>query len=161
MPETNLTRIFLFLALLCAGLVAGTTFGIWQGYDPRALDAAAFVTVHQGSVHGLNVLLPALGFITIASLAISAWLARRARPALWLLLAALVCMAAGGVITRFINQPINAEVMNWTAASVPQNWQALRETWWNWHIVRTLTTLAGFALLIATVLWGHTSGRAA
>jgi uncharacterized membrane protein len=155
MQSDALTRILLFIALVSAGLLAGATFGIWRGYDPRGLDAAAFVAVHQEAVRGLNVLLPALGLITIASLAVSAFLLRRERPAPWLLLAALVFVAASGAITRFLNQPINAEVMGWNAMSMPANWQELRETWWSWHVTRTFTTFAGFVLVAATVLWGR------
>jgi uncharacterized membrane protein len=160
MPSDALPRIFLFIALIGAGLLAGATFGIWRGYDPRGLDAAAFVAVHQEAVRGLNVLLPALGFLTIACLAVSAFLRRRERPALWLLLAAIVFMVASGAVTRFLNQPINAEVMGWSRTSVPANWQELRESWWYWHVSRTLTTFAGFVLIAGTALWGSGRGRA-
>jgi uncharacterized membrane protein len=155
MQSDQLPRILLFVALIGAGLLAGAPFGIWRGYDPRGLEAAAFVAVHQEAVRGLNVLLPALGFVTIASLAVAAFLLRRERPALWLLLAALVLMAASGSITRFFNQPINAVVMGWSTTSVPANWQELRESWWYWHVARTMTTFAGFGLIAVTVLFGR------
>jgi uncharacterized membrane protein len=148
----GLVRALLFVAVLCGGLVAGATFGIWQGYDPRALNAAAFVAMHQGAVRGLNVLLPLLGLIAILSIAISAWLMRRERTVLWLLVAALFCMVAAGSSTRFFNQPINAEVMNWTADSVPDNWTDLRATWWQWHVARTVAAILGFAFTVAAAL---------
>ncbi len=141
-----------FLALVLPGLIAGATFGIWQGYDPRGLDAAAFIAVHQEAVRGLNVLLPALGIGSVILLGVAAWLARKDRPAVWLFLIALVCMVAGGVVTRLFNQTINAEIIGWSAANVPDNWTALRASWWDWHIVRTLFALAGFAVAIAAVL---------
>jgi hypothetical protein len=141
-----------FLALLLPGLIAGATFGIWQGYDPRGLDAAAFVAVHQEAVRGLNVLLPAFGIGSVILMGVAAWLARKDRPALWLFLVALLCMAAGGVITRLFNQTINAEVMGWSVANVPGNWATLRASWWDWHIIRTLLALAGFAVAITAVL---------
>ena len=37
----SLIRLIHFLVLLLPGLVAGATFGIWQGYDPRRLDAVS------------------------------------------------------------------------------------------------------------------------
>lgn len=142
-----------FLALLLSGLVAGTTFGIWQGYDPRGLDAIAFVAVHQEAVRGLNVLIPVLGFGSVVLMGTAAWLRRKERPVMWLFLFALVCMAAGGVITRVFNQTINAEVMGWSAARMPDNWMALRASWWDWHIVRTLIAMAGFIAAITAVSW--------
>jgi len=152
---TNATH---FLALLLPGLIAGATFGIWQGYDPRGLDAAAFVAVHQEAVRGLNLLLPACGIGSVILIGIAAWLARKDRPALLLFLVALVCMAAGGVITRLFNQTINAEVMGWSVANVPSNWAALRASWWDWHIIRTLLALAGFAVAVTAVLRRRSSG---
>ena len=157
--SNSLPRILLFIALIGAGLIAGATFGIWRGYDPRGLDAAAFVAVHQEAVRGLNVLLPAIGLVTILSLALSAFLLRRERAAMWLLLAPLALMAAGGIVTRFFNQPINAEIMGWDAANLPANWQALRETWWKWHLARTFTTFAGFVLIALTVIFARGPAR--
>ena len=145
--------LILFFAVFFPGLVAGATFGIWQGYDPRGLEAAAFVAMHQEAVRGLNVLLPALGIGSVLLLGAAAWLARKQRLAFWLFLIALLFMAAGGVTTRFFNQTINAEVMGWTVASLPANWEALRESWWHWHVVRTLFALAGFAVALAAGLF--------
>jgi len=51
--------------LTCIWLVAGSTFGIWRGYDPATWPAETFVTVHQGTVRGLNILLPVMGFATL------------------------------------------------------------------------------------------------
>jgi hypothetical protein len=146
------TRVIHFLVLLMPGLVSGATFGIWQGYDPRGLDAAAFVAVHQEAVRGLNALLPALGLGSVVLLGIAAWRARKERPTMWLFLVAVMCMAAGGAITRFFNQMINVQIMTWTASDLPANWAELRLSWWNWHILRTLTAMAGFAAAISAIL---------
>jgi uncharacterized membrane protein len=61
-------------------------------------------------------------------------------------------MVGGGVVTRFFNQPINAMVMNWTPETLPADWAALRDAWWNWHLVRTGISILGFALLLAAVI---------
>lgn len=149
----GLTRLVHFLVLLFPGLVAGATFGIWQGYDPRGLDVAAFVAVHQEAVRGLNTLLPALGIGSVLLLAGAAWTTRKERPTMTMFLIALVCMAAGGATTRIFNQTINAEIMGWTAASIPANWAELRASWWTWHIVRTAFAVAGFVAAIAAILY--------
>lgn len=103
-------------------------------------------------MRGLNVLLPSLGIGGVVLMGTAAWLARRERPALWLFLVALVCMAAGGVIPRLFNQTINAEVMGWSVANMPDNWAELRASWWGWHIVRTFFAFVGFAVAITAVL---------
>lgn len=140
-----------FLAALLFAMVAGSVFGIWRGYDPTGFTATAFVEMHQGAVRGLNALLPGLAFASIILTVALSWLARD-RGVVWLYLGALVLMVAGGVVTRFFNQPINAEVMGWTATSVPANWMELRTTWWNWHMLRTGLSVCGFALLLAAII---------
>jgi len=57
--EYIITNAFLtssqILALLLVGLVAGSMFGIWRGYDVTSYSAQTFVEVHQGAVRGKRV----------------------------------------------------------------------------------------------------------
>jgi uncharacterized membrane protein len=146
-----LMRLTAAPAVVIAGLVAGATFGIWQGYNEAAYTAAAFVEVHQGAVRGLNVLLPVMGLVAIVMTAVQAFLARR-RPTLWGYLAAAVLLVAAGLITRLFNQPINDIVTGWGANGPGADWQTLRDTWWTWHVVRTLLSGLAFAALTVTTL---------
>lgn len=144
------TTALQIVALLLMSLLAGAMFAVWRGYDPAAFSPATFVEVHQGAVRGLNVVLPAMGLAGILSVLALAWL-RRDRPrSLRLYLATLAAMAAAGLITRFGNQPINAVVMTWGTLP-PEGWQALRDTWWNWHVARLVAGIAAELLLIAAI----------
>jgi len=139
-----------FANLFLAGLVAGTMFGIWLGYDPRKLSPSAFIEQHQNAVRALNVTMPALGAICIVLTIIHAYLARFRRSASNTLLAAAILFIAAGFITRFGNQPINATVMTWQAdAPPPPGWTDLRDQWWQWHVERTAAGLLGFILVVA------------
>ena len=139
------------LALLLIGIVAGSMFGIWRGYDITAYAPATFVEVHQGAVRGLNTLLPAMAAAALALVVLLAVLGRNRPAALGLYLAAALAIIAGGVITRFLNQPINEQIMGWTPAAIPADWTTLRDSWWNWHLVRLAATLVAEFLLIAAV----------
>lgn len=139
------------LVLAAIWLVAGSTFGIWRGYDPATWPAETFVTVHQGTVRGLNVLLPAMGFATLLGTLVLAIRARRNRPALLIYVAALVCVASAAAITRLFNQPINADIMQWSADSMPAGWADVRDTWWTWHVIRMAVTLCGALLLTVAI----------
>ena len=68
------------------------------------------------------------------------------------LIAAGVCLAAAGLITRFLNQPINAIVMTWSAAAPPSDWTGLRDQWWYWHVVRLVAATIAFGLIITAAL---------
>ncbi|HQZ13539.1 MAG TPA: DUF1772 domain-containing protein [Devosia sp.] len=139
------------LALLLVGLVAGSMFGIWRGYDPAAFSSATFLEVHQGAVRGLNTLLPAMAIAALVLTVLLAFFARTRPTVLWLYIGAALLIAVGGAITRLANQPINEQVMAWTAATMPANWTALRDSWWTWHLARLAATLGAQLLLIAAV----------
>ena len=141
-----------FLATLLFAMVAGSVFGIWRGFDLTSYTPATFVEAHQGAVRGLNTLLPALALVSILLTIALIWLARAKGVAFWLYLAALVLMIAGGVVTRLLNQPINAQVMTWTTDTLPANWSELRATWWHWHLVRAGLSVAALASLLAAVI---------
>ena len=104
-------------AMMQIALIAGATFGIWRGLGGASFSAATFIDVHQQLVHGLNVLLPAMGAAFAVLTAVLAYLARQRRPAFHFYLAALAFGIAAALLTRFWNQPINAQVMNWTPRS--------------------------------------------
>jgi len=123
-------------------------FGIWLGYNPSELSPGAYVELQQHAIRALNVTMPVLGAVT--SLLTLAWavLARRNHRQAMLLLAAIGCFVAAGLVTRFLNQPINAIVITWPPAAPPSNWMELRDEWWRWHILRTVVGLVGLSLLI-------------
>lgn len=141
-----------FISLLLTSLLVGTMFGIWLGFNPAALSAAAYVEMQQNSIRSLNVSLPVLGLICIVSTAALAVLTKDDKRSLYLLAAATLCLIAAGLITRFANQPINAIVITWSPQSPAANWMELRDTWWQWHGLRTVAGVAALALaLLAAV----------
>ena len=138
-------------ALLLISLLAGSMFGIWRGYDPALYAPTTFVETHQGAVHGLNMLLPAMAIAALVLVVVLAVLARSRPMTLALYGAAALAIVIGGLITRLANQPINDLVMAWTPTSLPENWTALRDSWWGWHLVRLAATIGAELLLIAAV----------
>ncbi len=140
------------LAISLISLVAGSTFGIWQGYDPHSYSPATFVEVHQGAVRGLNILLPAIAMAGLALTAALAIISRNRPVVLGLYVIAIAGFIVGGVITRFVNQPINAQVMTWTTEALPSDWAGIRDIWWQWHIVRTIVSILTELVLILAIL---------
>jgi hypothetical protein len=137
-----------FAALILVALVAGTTFGILTGYDPAGISGSAYIEVQQGAIRGLNVLIPVLGGIAILLTLVDAWFSRAAKLRMLLLLTSAALLIAAALITRLGNQPINAIVATWDARLPPPGWEALRDQWWHWHIIRTWTTLAALVFLL-------------
>ena len=142
--------IIRFLNILMAGLIAGTIFGIWIGYNPQNLSAPTYVEHQQSVIKALNTLMPILGLITIVLTVISAFMQKDNKIIFISLLVAAVLLIISGLVTRFGNQPINAIVMTWNKADVPSNWTELRDKWWSWHIIRAVTTIVAFCLIVWT-----------
>ena len=148
MIETTLA----FVNLLLAALVVGAMFGIWLGRNPTELGAAVYVSQQQHAIRALNVVMPVLGGMTALLTIVAAVLARSDRARLILLIAAAACFVAAGLITRLLNQPINAIVMTWSTDAPPANWMQLADDWWRWHVLRTAVGMSGLCLLIVATL---------
>ena len=144
-----------FVSLLLTSLLVGTMFGIWLGFNPSALTATAYVEMQQNAIRALNISLPALGRVCILLTAALAVLTRNDKGSRYLLVAAAMCLALAGVVTRFGNQPINAVVMTWSAEALAANWMELRDTWWHWHILRTAAGVGALALALLAALGGQ------
>ena len=126
--------------VLVDGTVAMVLFALLAGLGTACFRPATYA------------LLPGLALVSIVLTLVLTWRARARRMVFWLYVAAFLLMVAGGVVTRVFNQPINAQVMSWTAESFPANWADLRATWWNWHVLRTGFSVLGFALLLAAII---------
>ena len=141
-----------FVLLLLLSLLVGTMFGTWVGYNPAGLAATSYVEQQQNAIRAFNTLLPVIGAACIlltAGLAFRAGTDVRVR---YLHIAAAACMGVAAVVTRFGNQPINAVVMTLSAQAPAANWTALRDTWWQWHIVRSVAGIVALALTFLAVL---------
>lgn len=141
-----------FANLLLAALVVGAMFGVWLVFNPAGLDASFYIALHHQGVRTLNKRMPALGAVTTLLTIAAAALSRDNVVRFGLLTAAAVCFVASGLITRLLNQPINAVVMTWNASSPPPNWTALRDKWWQWHLLRTAIGIVGLCLTIIATL---------
>jgi uncharacterized membrane protein len=96
--------------------------------------------------------MPILGLITIILTVVSAMMQKNNHTDLVLLLIAAVLLIISGLVTRFGNQPINSIVMTWNKTNVPGNWADLRNKWWSFHIVRTITALLAFCLIVVACM---------
>ena len=146
------TNIVRFTLVVLLALLVGTMFGIWIGFDPTSLSAAAYVEQQQNAIRSLNTLLPAMGAVCILLAVVLAVLSKGDLRCRYLLIGAVVLLIGAALVTRFANQPINAVVMTWSAQAPAANWAQLRDEWWQWHIVRSIAGIAALALTVIAVL---------
>lgn len=147
--------IIRFINIIMAGLIAGILFGIWLGYNPKSYSVSTYIEQQQGAIKSLNTIMPLLGLITIILTLASAFLQKDNKTIFILLIIATVFLVISGLVTRFGNQPINKILMTWNKIEVPNNWTDLRDKWWSFHILRALTAIVAFCLIVAAGLRNH------
>jgi uncharacterized membrane protein len=141
-----------FADVLLAALLVGAMFGVWLMLNPARRAASLYITLHQQGVRTLNTPLPALGAVIVILTIAAAAVARDEGARFTLLVATVICFVAAGLITRFLNQPINTIVITWNSDAPPANWTELRDEWLRWHLIRFLLGLGGLSLLIGATL---------
>lgn len=141
-----------FANILLAALLAGTSFGIWIGFDPKNYSASTYIEQQQHLVLSLNTLMISLVVFATVVTFTSAYLQRKNKTIFFTLLFAATLFLACMAITRFGNVPIQSEMLNWTKSSMPDNWTVLRDQWWSFHIMRTLVELIALVLVAWTLV---------
>lgn len=135
-------------AALLAAVLAGAVLTTWVGEAALADSAEPWITYHQTTLAAYARTLPPLGALTLlaALVAVAAsWSRTRDRR---LLLGAVACLLVGLAVNAAVHLPINAEIAIWDPSAPPAGWRELQYRWLAAHVVRTVLTVAGLALLV-------------
>ncbi len=151
----NILAIIRVVAILCSGLIAGLMIGDRMGpaFARRVLSASSFVQQQQIiHIHYVR-LLPVLSLSSILSALAWLFLARAHwnGAEVWLVLLAVVAIAAATALTVRVNFPINAALMTWNVAVPPDNWKEIWSPWEKVHTVRTVLWVGAFALEVTAL----------
>ena len=147
--------IIRFLNIVLVALLAGTSFGIWVGFNPANYSASTYIEQQQNLVASLNTSMVALVIIaTIVTIA-SAFLQRQNKMAFFALLTAAFFLALCIVISRLGNLPIQTEMLSWNLISPPDTWTEMRDKWWSFHIMRTVAELIALVIIAWTSAVQH------
>lgn len=139
-----------FLNIILVALLAGTSFGIWVGLNPKHYSTSTYIEQQQHLVLSLQTLLVSMVILATLVTIASAFLQRKDRKTFIALLFAAFFLLLCIIITRFGNLPIQIEMLTWSTYSLPDNWTVLRDQWWSFHIQRTVAELVALALVAWT-----------
>lgn len=152
-------RLITALALLSTGLLAGafgygavnvaTTFEVVP-LDVRLTFHSALMRMN-GPVMQTTMALAALSSLTLAALT-------RATPRLIAGVAGALAVISF-LVTRFGNVPINGQIKVWAVTTPPADYAEILQRWENFNIVRTLTALTAFVLIIWLTVRATTPAR--
>ena len=140
-------RIFLFAAVLFAGLIAGGQYLVWWDYNPAGNAATFHVPKLQYAINVIGTPLFTVQILTAVCSIICAIFWRKTRPINYTLSAAAVICVLGVLLTFFGNIPLLNQIASWNAASPPADWYDVTRRWWLIHNVRFAIQLVAFILL--------------
>jgi uncharacterized membrane protein len=141
------TTIVLFSLVM--GVFWGTWFSLSRTMDQ--LSGETFVAVGHQMIQNLGlpmaILLPLALLVALVTLA----LLRQGRQtvAFWWMAAGFLLMVAALVITLAVEVPIDNQIQDWTAATLPADWRSIQSRWELWHTIRTFASIA--AVVAATI----------
>jgi len=149
-------RIVQYLALLLVLLVSGLCWGNWlvvgqykQVFPASAVSACAqFVLQLAGELR----FLAAACLLLLAASAYFMALARPVSRAFFGTLTAIGLMVLLLVITVVVDIPFANQVVSWPPATLPFDWEALRNQWQLYNSIRLVAALVSLGLFAAAVL---------
>jgi hypothetical protein len=141
-------EIALFVAIVLAGLLAGSELTSWAMVHPTLwkLDHASQVRAEKLMYRRFATVDPFLmtGAVIAAFVAAGTLSGTASMLALW----GGVCLAAMLAITLVGNMPINLQVFRWDEqGGDPEEWRRLRRRWDRLHSVRIVLDSSGFVLV--------------
>jgi peptidoglycan/LPS O-acetylase OafA/YrhL len=148
-----LLKTLRFVSLLCAALA----FGLTLTHDleipgKQMLSGAEWLAVQHTFYGGFAIVGGVAEILGLISAGALLFLLRERRTAFVLTLIAALSFAGMLAVFAFGNNPINQQVMTWTPATLPADWQQARDAWDSFHAISSgLAGLAFITLLIATL----------
>jgi len=144
-----------FITLVLLMLVTGVFWGTWFTLTRSLENFSAAEFIHIGKTIIANVAIP-MSIIMPAALLfllLSMWSSFKTnRTVFWLFTISFVLMVITLIITVAVEVPIDNQIKTWTAETIPANWQSLRQTWNEFHTIRTFTSISSFAFYAGGML---------
>lgn len=136
-----------FGTLVLLMIITGVFWGTWFTLTRSIEDFSSDEFVHIGKVIIANVALPMRIIMPsgIILLLLSLWVYENKMSAgfyFGILSFALILIVL--LITLLVLVPIDNNIKYWTASSVPDNWENIRERWKLFHLIRTFASLTSF-----------------
>jgi uncharacterized membrane protein len=152
-----LLKICEVVSILLAALVGGMFWGPWAGLSRSiaAFSPEVFLAIGHRMGRNLAAVMPILMPAALLSNVPVLWLSYGSRPrTFYPTLASFGLYVVALLVTLLIEVPIVNQIRSWTVATLPANWQQLRDRWGRFHVVRIVAAFAGLALLVIGAICG-------
>lgn len=149
-------EVWQFTNIFLLSLVTGVFWGTWLGLgrSMSSLSAETFLEVGHAIIGNLGMIMAILMPVAMLSTLPVLYLLYLRRPKrFYTTLIGFVLFVVALLITLLIEVPLDFQFQQWTLATLPANWQQLRDRWEWFHCVRSWLAVMGLALLLAGALF--------
>ena len=151
-----------FITIILTALLMTMGFAhLWQMPTRLTYDGSLwFTTLNMYQQFGPGGPGPFIEIGAIVSTIVLLFLLRDHRMASVLALVAAISLLAAFAAWWVLVHPVNVEMLNWTAESLPANWMEYRDRWEYAHAARAVFQLIALSGLVLSMLVEIPSGRA-
>jgi hypothetical protein len=143
------------VSITLAALVMGVFWGPWLAVT-RSIDTLTpevfLVLVHRldKNLGGIMRVLFPLALLSMIPVLV---LSFGQTTSFVLTLAGFLLFVLALIVTAAVEVPIVKQIRGWTDATMPPNWEQLRNRWSSFHLLRVIPGILGLALLLAGAVW--------
>jgi uncharacterized membrane protein len=141
---SKLTQLLaLCLLLLLTGIFWGDWFSISRSFEVFSL--AEYIHIAKTINQNLEIPMRFISISSIVFMSLSVGLnSRKGSTEFYIGITSIVFILIALLITLVVEVPINNQIILWTQATAPLNWESIRDRWQLFNILRTDAALAGF-----------------
>jgi uncharacterized membrane protein len=147
-------KIAQFSTITLFALVMGVFWGTWFALSRSivAFRPQTFLDIGQTAIRNLAVPMRILMPLALVSAIVLLLLLPKRSNAFVLAVAGVLLMVGALLVTLTVEVPIDNQIKVWTVATLPANWEVLRDRWEFYHGMRTFLSIAALALVTASAL---------
>jgi uncharacterized membrane protein len=154
MPPT--LKTWELISIILSALVAGMFSGPWAALSisMKTFTPEVFLAIvdrmNRNMAPVMTILMPA-NLFAIAAVLLASF---HVQPKTFYLSAiAFILFLSSLLVTIVVEVPIVQQIATWTPATLPPNWQQLRDRWLRFHLVRVAAGISSFVLLVVAAIY--------
>ena len=147
-------KLVQFTTIILFVLVMGVFWGTWFALSRSitAFSPQTFLDIGQTAIRNLGGPMRILMPLSLVSALILIALLPKRSAAFALAVGGLLLMVCALVVTLAVEVPIDNQIKVWTVATLPADWEALRDRWEFYHALRTFVSIAAVGLVTGSAL---------
>ena len=148
-------KVWELISIILSTLVAGIFFGPWValsgtagGFKPEVW--LAIVNRFNSNLFPvMSVLMPG----ALLSIVPVLYLTYNGQRSTFFLNAIAVLLSAVAIlVTVLFQMPLVKQMRSWTVATLPHNWEQIRDRWEAFHAVRVVASVAGLVMMLTAAI---------